>query len=82
MTGLPRSSEVVTGCLDIDDMAPAERQREVAAILAAGFLRLKCRRGYIPAEQSESALSGDCLAGKTAPGILPELSGCLRAPTP
>jgi hypothetical protein len=29
-------------------MTADERLDEVAAILAAGFLRVRCRRGYIP----------------------------------
>jgi len=28
---------------------------ELAAILATGFLRLKCRRGYVPEEPPEQA---------------------------
>ena len=37
-------------------MTPEERLHEVAAILAAGFLRLESRRGYVP--QAESDASG------------------------
>jgi len=34
--------------LDPDRMTADERLDEVAAILAAGFLRARCRRGYVP----------------------------------
>ena len=37
------SSEV-----DPDSMTDQERLNEVADILAAGFLRARCRRGYVP----------------------------------
>ena len=36
------------------DLSPNERRREIAAILAAGILRLKARPGCLP----ESATSG------------------------
>jgi hypothetical protein len=36
------------GSSDSIDMTPQVRLHELASILAAGFLRLKCRRGYIP----------------------------------
>ena len=35
-------------------MTPDERLREVAAILAAGFLRLRSRRGYVPQAESDA----------------------------
>ena len=35
-------------------MTPDERLHEVAAILAAGFLRLKSRRGYVPQAESDA----------------------------
>lgn len=41
--------------LDPNLTTPGERHAEVAAILAAGFLRLKCRRGYVPEKPSEQA---------------------------
>lgn len=41
--------------LDPDLTTPEERHAEVAAILAAGFLRLKCRRGYVPEKPPEQA---------------------------
>jgi len=34
---------------------PEEPRAEVAAILATGFLRLKCRRGYVPEEPPDEA---------------------------
>ena len=36
-------------------MTPEERLHEVAAILAAGFLRLRRRRGYLPGAASSDA---------------------------
>jgi len=38
----------MSSAVDPDSMTDQERLNEVAGILAAGFLRLKCRRGYIP----------------------------------
>ena len=35
-------------------MTPEERLHEVAAILAAGFLRLNSRRGYVPQAESDA----------------------------
>ena len=35
-------------------LTPNERRHEVAAILAAGFLRLKSRRGYVPQADSDA----------------------------
>ena len=43
---------------DLDDPVEVTAQvrlHEVAGILAAGFLRLKCRRGYVPEKPSERA---------------------------
>jgi len=45
----------MTPGLDPETMTAQERLDEVAAILAAGFLRLKCRRGYLPGESCEQA---------------------------
>jgi hypothetical protein len=45
----------MTPGLDPETMTAQERLDEVAAILAAGFLRLKCRRGYVPEKPSEQA---------------------------
>ena len=36
-------------------MTPEERLHEVAASLAAGFLRLKSRRGYVPKAESDAS---------------------------
>ena len=36
-------------------MTPQERLDEVTAILAAGFLRLRSRRGYVPQAESDAA---------------------------
>jgi len=38
----------MTNSLNRDSMTADERLDEVAAILAAGFLRARCRRGYVP----------------------------------
>jgi hypothetical protein len=54
---------------DPPELTESDRLREAAAILAAGFLRLKCRRGYAPAGPPESAESGSRSAEKTAAGI-------------
>ena len=37
-----------------EGMTPEERLHEVAAILAAGFLRLRLRRGYVPQAESDA----------------------------
>jgi hypothetical protein len=39
---------------DPSDMTPEERRAEVAAILAAGFLRLNCRPAQPPAPRDET----------------------------
>jgi len=36
------------------DMTPEDRRREIAAILAAGFLRLNCRPAQPPAPRDET----------------------------
>lgn len=35
------------------EMTPQARFHEVARILAAGFLRARCRRGYVPETPSD-----------------------------
>jgi len=45
----------MTPGLDPETMTAQERLDEVAAVLAAGFLRLKGRRGYVPEEPCEEA---------------------------
>jgi len=39
-----------------EEMSPEERFREVAAILAVGFLRLKKQSGYLAGEQSDACI--------------------------
>jgi len=38
----------MSSAVDPDSMTDQERLDEVADILAAGFLRARCRRGYVP----------------------------------
>ena len=38
----------MSSAVDPDSMTDQERLNEVADILAAGFLRARCRRGYVP----------------------------------
>jgi len=52
-------------------LAPEARLREIAALLAAGFLRLKRRTGCVP--------GGDFpphVPAEDSSGISPELAGC------
>jgi len=44
----------MTNPLDPDRMADDERAAELARILAAGFLRARCRRGYVPETAPDS----------------------------
>ncbi|MFO7897890.1 MAG: hypothetical protein R6V58_02395 [Planctomycetota bacterium] len=42
-----------------EEMSPEERRREVAAILARGFLRLRSRRGYVPEAESDASTASE-----------------------
>jgi len=58
-------------------LAPEERLREVAALLAAGFLRLKRRTGCVPAEVN--GLNGRWRPCRTASS--PKRSSSVSAPS-
>ena len=45
----------MSSAVDPDNMTDQERLNEVAGVLAAGFLRLKCRRGYIADAQPDAS---------------------------
>jgi len=63
----------MSSAVDPDSMTDQERLNEVADILAAGFLRARCRRGYVPEappDPPEPTHMATHSAPKKAAGIL------------